>query len=238
MRAYMHFLHVIKRRRNRLRGIRRNCRENTLQRLLPGVKRAGNRNRSAAIRKLPVIRNRADNIIVNVFERCKAFHVICRDLHEKISRRVLEKRPGRNRLFKCHAQFIAKRHLRSRRRNAIRIQRVSGKCDFRTDEPCNLPVQGDDLVIHRDIILISGHIEAYKNISCVLKLWCQDFVLFTQINRKRNQCLRNIDYGSVLFVKGSRARILAADRCDAVSDLRIIGAEERAERRAPALRIL
>ena len=230
VRAYMHFLRAIKRRRNRLFGICGNRRENAFQCLLPCVQRTGNGNRSAAVGKLPVIRNRADNIIVNVFERCKAFHVICRDFYKKISCRVLEKSSCRNRLFKCHAQLIAKRHLRSRRCNAVRIQCVSGNRNFRTDEPRNLPVQIDYLVIHRDIILVLRNIEADKNVSRVLELRCQHLVLLPEIDREGNQCLRYIDHSSVLFIKGSRARILTADRRDAVSDLRVVGAEERAER--------
>ena len=132
--------------------------------------------------------------------------------------------------------MVTKGHSCSGCSNTVAVERIARHCNAGTEKSRDLLVQLNHAVINRNVIFILLDREANQEVSRCLQLRCHNFVDICHVHCKGNQCRRNINIVSPIFI-GSGHRVLAADGGNAVSDLCIVGAEKCRKRLAPALRI-
>ena len=135
-------------------------------------------------------------------------------------------------MLDLNAQLVAERHLCHGFSQTMAFHRIRGNDSARSNLMIKLLIPIHELLINRQIILISLYMEHNNLTACLLKLRSDDVLLIGNIHGKGYQCRRNVN-----LIEGSGHAVLSTDGWKSESHLCCISTEKCCERLAPSLRI-
>ena len=237
MAADMNRLCMIQRRFHLLAALDSNGRKYALKRSLPGFQGILKADAYAAILKAGLsVGYRTYDLVVHIVQILKCLRILCTNLQQNVAHSIVIEGAYRQLIIKLHAEMVAEGHSCRGCSNTVAVECVACHCNAGAEKSCDLLIQLNHAVINRNVILILLNREANQEVSRCLQLRCHNFIDICHVHRKGNQCRRNINVVSLIFI-GSGHRVLAADGGNAVSDLCIVSTEKCRKRLAPALRI-